>query len=78
MTTKKIFVVLLAFVLCFSSANVFAEVGIASQKLDGYAYSESSLVLGEDSYVLDAEYAYTVFYFEPTEVGKYYFTVANG
>lgn len=78
MTMKKLLSILLAVILTVSPAVVFAEVGSASQKLDGYAYSETNLALGTGDYVLDAEYAYTVILFEPSEIGKYTITVSNG
>ncbi len=47
-------------------------------KTEGYFWSDVVLSVGDNECELDPEYMYTVYYFEPTEVGKYTFTAANG
>jgi len=47
-------------------------------KEDGYFESGVSLLPGTNEYELSADNKYTVFYFEPAEIGKYIFTAANG
>lgn len=71
MTTKKIFVVLLAIALAIAPVIVLA-------KSNGYGFSATYLSEGTAEYVLDAEYKYTVFTLEPSEVGKYTVSVADG
>lgn len=49
-----------------------------SEKEDGYWQSDLYLSVGDDVYMLDENYQYTVYYFEPSEAGKYTFTASNG
>lgn len=41
---------------------------------ENYVNNYESLMLGENMYVVDAGYQYTIYIFEPTEEGKYTFT----
>ncbi len=44
---------------------------------ENYVLSTDTLVVGESSYIVDAGYEYTVFAFEPTEIGEYTISSTN-
>lgn len=71
MTTKSFFAILLAIVFAITPVIVLA-------KSEGYEFSETYLSEGTAEYLLDAEYKYTVFTLEPSEVGIYTVSVADG
>lgn len=77
MTMKKLLSLLMAVILTVTPMAVLAEAA-DPVSLENYVQSDESLSVGTKEYRMVPDCIYTVFYFEPTEIGNYIFTASNG
>ena len=68
---KKAFAIIIVLALLSMNFVAFAEDEV------NYINSEEYLVVGTNDYALSADYEYTVFALEPTEIGKYFIASEN-
>lgn len=77
MTMKKLLSLLLAVILTVTPMAVLAE-DAETSSFENYIQADESLSVGTKDYDMVPGCTYTVFYFEPTEIGKYTFVSSNG